>query len=248
MAKTYRAAQQWDHWFTQFLGHQVLEAEQNFLLQLLANYFGKHALLIGVPRQDGLLRTTVTARQTLLSPLLNKNHHIKSIESEFYELPIASGSVDLVMLPHTLEYLDNPRQLLSEACRIVKPEGHIIILGFNLFSLWGLKKSLAQKKSTPWSNNFIQAGTVKKWLQLADFELVKQNTFLFRPPLKRHGLYKKLHFLEWLGRKIHWPFGGAYGLVAKAKVIPLTPIRLSWQQQLSGVQIRTIPGPSMRDF
>ena len=55
------------------------------------------------------------------------------------------GSIDLVILPHILECIDNPRQLLAEACRIIKPEGHIIICGFNPHSLWGLKKIMGKK-------------------------------------------------------------------------------------------------------
>jgi len=249
LAKTYRVAHQWDHWLAQghFLGHELVAAEKKSLLRLLTKYFGKYTLLIGVPHQEELLRTTATARQVLLTPLIVKNRHLKSIESEFHELPIASGSIDLVILPHALEYIENPRQLLAEACRIVKPEGHIVILGFNPVSLWGLKKQFIHSQLMPWSTNFISANLVKSWLRLADFELVNQDYCLFRPPLKQKGLYKKLHFLEWFGHKCFRPFGGAYVLIARAKVVPLTPIRLRWQQNLSNVRV-SIPGPSMRDF
>ncbi|MEO8401415.1 MAG: class I SAM-dependent methyltransferase [Gammaproteobacteria bacterium] len=247
LVKTYRATTQWNHWLTQFLGHNVLESEKKFLLRALTNYYGKHTLLLGVPLQNDLLKASVTAHQVLLTPMISKTRQIKIIEAELDELPIASGSVDLVLLPHTLEYLDNPRLLLSEACRIVKPEGHIVILGFNPFSFWGLKKMVASNTNLPWSNNFIQANTVKKWLGLADFELVKQDSFLFRPPVLNHALYRRLKFLEWVGKKCYRPFGGVYVLVAKAKVIPLTPIRLRWEQGLSSIRT-AIPGPTMRDF
>ncbi len=240
----YRTLQQWDLWLTQFLGHSVLETEKNFLLSCLATFFGKHGLLIGVPHQNELLKTSVTAHQVVLTPLISKTRQIKTIESDFEELPIASGSVDLVLLPHTLEYLPNPRQLVAEACRIVKPEGHLIILGFNPLSLWGLKRIFSKKKAAPWSSHFIQASNIKKWLELADFELIKHETLLFRPPLNRHGIYRRLKFLEWLGKKCYWPFGGVYVLIAKAKVIPLKPIRLSWQQTFNHIRV-TMPGASM---
>ncbi len=247
MAKTYRTAQQWNHWLKQFLGHSLLDAEQHLLLQVLEKYYGKHALLIGVPQQRGLLTTTVTSRHNLLTPFAEKNHHIESIESDFYELPITTGSVDLVLLPHALEYIDNPRQLLAEACRIVKPEGHIVILGFNPFSLWGLRKIFSRAHPMPWAMNFISLNKIKKWLGLADFELIRQEMILFRPPLHHPGAYRRLKFLEWLGRKCYKPFGGVYMIVAKAKVISLTPIRLRWQQKLSNAHV-TISGPTMRDF
>ena len=247
LVKMYRAAQQWQQWLTESLGSNLLETEKNFLFNSLAAYFGKHTVLIGVPNQHSLLKASVTAYQTLLTPLTSKLAEIKVIESDFHELPIASGVVDLVILPHSLEYLDNPRQLLNEACRVVKPEGHIIILGFNPVSLWGLKKAMTRKKNTPWKNDFILARTVIKWLKLADFELVKQTYILHRPPVRNHSMYARFKIFDLLGQKIFQPLGGVYILVAKAKVVSLTPIRLRWKQTFSSVRV-SMPGPSMRQF
>jgi SAM-dependent methyltransferase len=229
----------------------VLEAEKKFLSSLLANYYGKQALLIGTPHQQVLLKSSVVPHHVLLSPLLSHVHRkdTASIESELNELPIASGSIDLVVLPHILEYYDNPRQLLAESCRIVKPEGHIVICGFNPYSLWGIRWLLSNKKNVPWSGNFIKPTLAKAWLALADFKLIKQTTLFYRPPMSYEKLYQKLKFMEWLGRKLHLPWGGVYVLVAQAKVIPLTPIKLRWQQKLSGIHVPTvgIPGPSIRN-
>ncbi len=206
----YRSAQQWNQWLSQPLGHHVLEAEKHYLLKSLATYYGKHVVLIGVPHQDTLLKTSVMSHQVLLTPLMGKTESIKIIESDFYELPIASGSVDLVFLPHSLEYIDNPRQLLTEACRIVKPEGHIIILGFNPFSLWGLKKTFTQSKTTPWNGNFIPLNTIKKWLALADFEWVTQDFILHEPPSSRY--FSQFRWVNGVGRICFRPLGGVYSV------------------------------------
>jgi len=236
LPKNYRSIQQWNHWLSQSLGHLLIQAEQEVLIKLLDSYFGKHGLFVGVPAQEKLFHSTVTAQSILLTPLLVKHQHYKIIESDFYELPIRSGSVELVVLPHTLEHITNPQKLLSEACRIVKPEGHIIILGFNPLSLWGRKfKS-------------ILPGKVRKWLSLEDFELVRHENFLFRPPTQKKNLFHNLRFLETVGQKFLKPFGGVYVLIAKAKVIPLTPIRLRWKQHLSGLGVPSMMGPSMRDY
>jgi len=246
LAKLYHAIQQWNHWLTHSLGHRLLLAEKKYLSHELKKYFGKHALLIGVPEQQDLLTITTSAHPVLLTSFIRQSPQIKTIESGLTELAILSGSIDMVILPHTLQYVNNPRQLLAEACRIIKPEGHIVILGFNPVSAWGLKKILTKNKTIPWSTPFIPAHTVKKWLNLEDFELIKQDTFLFRPPLMHQNIYHQLFFLEWLGRICYRPLGGVYMLIAKAKVIPLTPIRLRWQQKLP--HVATIPKPSMREF
>lgn len=236
MPHSHRSLQQWNHWLTQPLGGRLLEAEKNMLPSLLNQYYGKHAMLIGVPNQTPLITQNHMAHQMVLSPLIDKTHSLRLIESELYELPVASSSIDLVLLPHTLEHIDNPHKLLSEACRIVKMEGLIIIFGFNPFSLWGVKKKLNPPKKIPWLGNFLSAGLVKKWLALADFELIKQD--------KNPGLYKQSRFMEWLGRKFWGSFGGVYLLIAQAKGIPLTPIKMHWKQQLSGVKA-TFTGPNM---
>lgn len=235
MAHGYRTLQHWNQWLThQFLGEALLNAEQQILNDLLQRHYGKHSLLIGVPGQQSLLNASTTACQTLISPI----HHSKQsayIEADFHDLPILTGSIDLVMLPHTLEFVDNPRQLLSEACRIVKPEGLIVIFGFNPFGTWSLRKQIV---GSP-----IQCQHLKNWLKLAEFALEKQSSFLYRPPVSSETIYHKLAFLERAGGILYPLLAGAYVVVARAKVIPLTPIRLKWKQNLSNIRISsTIPG------
>lgn len=240
MAHGYRILQHWNQWLTQqFLGRRLLETEGQQLSHLLNRHFGKHALLLGVPQQYELLKSTLIPCHSLLSPLIYKEKITNYIEGDFHELPILTGSIDLVMLPHTLEFVDNPRQLLAEACRIVKPEGLIMICGFNPCSTWGLRKLFAKNKDMPWAGNFFQPHHVKNWVRLADFEMEKQTSFLYRPPVNHPGLYNKLQLVESIGRGLFPVFGGVYMILARAKVVPLTPIRLKWKQPLSNIRIST---------
>lgn len=236
MAHGYRILQHWNDWLAQdFLGQSLLHAEKEILERLLNNHFGKHALLIGMSQQYDLLNTTPVLNHTLLTPLCREKLD-QYIESDFHELPILTGSIDLVMLPHTLELIDNPRQLLHEACRIIKPEGLILICGFNPYSMWGLRKFFPKQPKIPWKLNFIHQTLLKNWLLLADFEIEKYQSILFTPPLSQEKIYNKFKFLELFGKFI--PFlNGAYVMVARAKVVPLTPIRLQWKQQLNGIRV-----------
>lgn len=251
MPKSNRNIQHWDTWLGHFLGSALLQTEQKFLANTLSDLYGTNALLIGTPRQHNLLHATSIPSKVLISPMLNLHHYkeIHSIECSLHDLPISTGSIDLVLLPHLLEYLDNPRQLLTEACRIVKPEGNIVVIGFNPFSLWGIRKFFSQNKMTPWNGNFLKTSAIKRWLILADFEIKLQKCFFYRPPVQKEWLFNKLNFLEWLGTKCFSPFGGVYILIAKAKVVPLTPIKLSWKQKLSDVRIPPIgvPRPTTRN-
>lgn len=240
MAHGYRALQQWDHWLAQqFLGHRLLESEEQLLSRVLNHHFGKHALLIGVPQQYSLLHMTHLPCHALITPFIGSHQTMNCIEGDLHELPILTGTIDLVIIPHTLQFIDNPRQLLFEACRIVKPEGLLVIVGFNPYSAWGLKKLWATHHKGPWNSNFIRASTIKNWLQLADFKMEQHSSTLFTPPISHPSTYKKLHFLENIGKKCFPKSGGVYLLLARAKVIPLTPIKLKWKQQLSGIHLPT---------
>ena len=244
MAHGYRTLQNWNHWLSQqFLGTALLTAEQQLFSKLLANHYGKHGLLLGVPQQHPLIDATIVTYQSLLSPLVHHDISLGNSESDFKELPILSGSVDLVMLPHTLEFVDNPQQLLREACRIVKPEGLLVVCGFNPASAWGLKRHFAHQRVAPWTGNFLSQGRIKEWLGLADFSLEKSQFILHRPPISQPALFNKLEFLEKVGKVCFPLFGGVYIMLARAKVIPLTPIRMKWKQQLGGLRISsTLPG------
>ncbi len=246
MVKTYRTLQHWDQWLSRFLGARVLEAEQKVLARVYAEHYGKHTILMGVPHQHILIKSKNLTQPIMLGPLINQHKEVQIIESDFYNLPIIPGSVDLVILPHTLDFIDNPHRLLLEACRIVKPEGDIIILGFNPWSFWGLKKYLSKNKACPWNGNFLSPLKIIEWLKLADFEIIKQEMLFFRPPVSQVKIFNRLKFLEWLGHKCFTPFGGIYTLTAKAKVIPLMPIKLNWKQKLAPLSA-SFSGPSMRD-
>jgi len=248
LAHSYSMLRQWQDWLShETLGRHLLEAEAQLLTTLLTKQLGKHVVLLGVPQQLNLLNTSRLAVHTLVSPLPAVPDDEYHIESNLHELPILTGSIDLVIIPHTLEFIDRGRQLLNEACRVIKPEGLVVIVGFNPYSLWGFAKNVFKSKQIPGNGHFINTYNVKNWLQLAEFQLESHSSILFNPPFANINWYKKLNFLESVGKMLFPKLGGVYLIVARAKVIPLTPIRTHWKQQLSGITIRSrITGQVMR--
>lgn len=250
LAYSYRKLQQWDQWLSQqALGQYLLKLEEQQLTHFLNNHFGKHAQLIGVPHQANLLKSTRLPWHSVVSPLDHHKHsEFDLIETDLHDLPILTGSIDLVLLPHTLEFVDNPRLLLTEVCRVIKPEGLIAIVGFNPYSLWGVQKLLSRTKHTkPWCGTFIPASSITKWLKLADFYIEQHVNRLFIPPIANQDRIKQFEWLEVFGNLCFPFFGGIYIVLARAKVAPLTPIRLKWKQHIQGIGISpTISGPLIR--
>ncbi len=68
---------------------------------------------------------------------------------DLLDLPFEAQSVDLLVMPHTLEFARDPHRLLREAERVLVPEGQLIILGFNSLSLWGARQSLGKVAGRP---------------------------------------------------------------------------------------------------
>ncbi len=66
-------------------------------------------------------------------------------------LPFESESIDLVLLPHTLELAERSSRkcALRETARVLIPGGRVILTGFNLASLWGTKSRYAEIRSSP---------------------------------------------------------------------------------------------------
>lgn len=218
-------------WFQTPLGKRLLEAEANALQQILPHLFGYHLLQIGAVGQVHLLESSRIMHCCILSqsPQAISRVHKKSCSYVLAladALPFAEDSLDVVVLPHVLEFEDNPHEILREVERILIPEGHVVILGFNPISLWGISRwFLARRQSAPWCGHFLTTLRIKDWLALLGFDLTQQHILFFALPLHNDRLRNYTVFLEKIGARLAKQFGAVYVLVAKKRVATLTPIK-----------------------
>lgn len=63
--------------------------------------------------------------------------HRPSIQSDAHALPLADGSVDLVLSMQVLEHCRDPRLVIAEAHRVLKPAGRLILSTVLLYELHG---------------------------------------------------------------------------------------------------------------
>ncbi len=227
------------HWYQSELGQALFSAEKSSLDQLLDSMFGYHLVQLGCLGYGNLGTQSRTLDQFVFESELNIQHisTFAASMTSFEALSVQSDSVDVVLLPHTLEFEPYPHQILREAERILVAEGKVVILGFNPFSLWGLWHKYAEIRQlvsgtqVPIAScgHLISQKRLTDWLQLLGFDVEAVNESFYRPPVQNARLLARLEFMEQAGNRI-WPMrAGTYQIVATKRVSTLTPIRPKWK-------------------
>lgn len=195
------------HWFGTPPGRYLLEREQKIFDVEVADAFGFQALQFGLPQLE-CLRANRIAERRVLAP-----EGEADIVGDICELPIATASIDLVVLPHTLEFSASPHQVLREVQRVLMPEGHLVLSGFNPWSLWGAARWWpGGRDAFPWSGQFISLPRIKDWMALLGFEVASGRMAAYVPPCRGDQWLSRWAFMERAGDR-WWPIaGGVYFL------------------------------------
>jgi len=222
-------------WFTHLPGRWFQAEERAQLRQILPMLFGYHLLQLGDLYSKDCLTSSriphcVVVDEWLQDKLPAGERERRGICGVPEWLSIGSDCIDTVVMPHTLEFSDDPHQVLREVDRVLIPEGHVVILGFNPWSLWMVwRLALGWRGKPPWCGRFVSQTRLKDWLRLLGFDIIESRQFFFRPPLSHKGAMRRLRFLDRIGQR--WiPFIGAgYVVVAQKRVTTLTPIKPRWR-------------------
>jgi SAM-dependent methyltransferase len=213
----------WEKWLKSPPGRYVLAWEQKCFDKIVADVFGFYAVQVGMPQFNALTEN----RMPLHAVLIQSNDslecvarfHWHPIEGNPNELPFASESIDLLVLPHVLEFATDPHQILREAERVLRPEGRLVISGFNPASLWGARQYLSHLIGNPYlprDGQFISLIRMKDWLQLLNFSLDRGHFGCYKLPLQGQSGMARMDFLEPMGNR-WWPIFGAVFLVSAVK-------------------------------
>ncbi|HEX4944652.1 MAG TPA: methyltransferase domain-containing protein [Usitatibacteraceae bacterium] len=215
-------------WFGTPLGAYLLEKERAYLDDVTPDLFGFHALQLGLPQFDLLRENRITHRMRIDAG------EGATVRARSHELPIATQSIDLALLPHVLEFAENPHEVLREIDRVMMPEGRIVILGFNPWSLWGLRSVLGPSRhETPWNGKFVSLLRAKDWLALLGYEVSAGRLICYVPPVRKEKLLRRLAFMEPAGDR-WWAVGGAvYMLQAIKRVRGMRLLTPAWHEALA---------------
>lgn len=213
-------------WFGTSMGEYVLRWEQAQFDSAVEDVFGFNAIQVGLPQCD-LLRRNRIALHTRIASIAGAD-----LLADCGALPLASGSIDLVVLPHVLEFSADPHRILREAARVLMPDGQIVISGFNPLSLWGMRSALGPgRKEFPWHGRFIGLLRLKDWLQLLSFELNGGRFGCYAPPFAQAQWLERSAFMEKAGDR-WWPIaGGVYVVRAIKRTLGMRLVMPSWRTQ-----------------
>jgi SAM-dependent methyltransferase len=243
-------------------GDYLLAWERERYDHAVSDLFGFHALQLGLqdidtlrsnrmPHQwlalDSIQNATVNAAKPAnsvpeslnLKPEPQPSLRRIALLSHSIALPFAANSLDLVVLPHTLELSLDPHATLREVERVLVPEGRVVISGLNPASLWGLRQQRDHlRRRLGWGHlflpergEFIGHWRLRDWLRLLSFELESVQFGGYRPAFSSARWLARFAWMDTAGAR-WWPiFGAVYFVVATKRVRGMRWLGPAWKDR-----------------
>lgn len=211
-------------WLQTPAGMYLAEWESVQFDHAVADVFGFHGLQLGQPALPSLRNSRIRHCWVAESHFNLQQH--PSLFTDPVALPFPDQSLDLVVLPHTLDLSHDPHASLREVERVLVPEGRVVISGFNPMSLWGQGQQRArfyakfglQKHFLPAEVDFIGYWRMRDWLRLLSFEVEAGRFGCYRPCVQSPKWLKRFAWMDKAGAR-WWPiFGAVYVLVGIKRV------------------------------
>jgi SAM-dependent methyltransferase len=150
---------------------------------LVADRFGFNAVQLGSMQIDALRSNRMPCRVRVCC-VDEDPDGCDLLVDQFEALPFDTQSLDLLVLPHVLEFAQDPHQVLREAERVLRPEGRLVLAGFNPVSLWGLRDWLGrpfERGFFPKPAHVLSALRLRDWCKLLDLSVESIQHGCFRP-------------------------------------------------------------------
>ena len=240
-------------WLTTPPGAYLLAWEHAQFHEAVSDIFGYHALQLGLPELDTLQANRMPhqwlALQSPPAPAADTGNETPlkasssrpraALVTDSCALPFAENSLDLVVLPHTLEQSHDPHASLREVERVLVPEGRVVISGLNPASLWGMRQSRGHfyrrlgydDMFLPESGEFIGYWRLRDWLRLLSFEVESARFGCYRPALTNEKWLARFDWMDQAGKR-WWPiFGAVYFVVAVKRVRGMRLLEPAWKSR-----------------
>jgi SAM-dependent methyltransferase len=213
-------------WHNLPMGDALRQIIESALVESSRKYFGYHLLRLGA-LSSGIELTNCPIKHRV--NLTRKNHHSTSVIGCVDSLPIAENSIDACLLIYELDFAKDPHQVLREATRCLIPNGHLVLVGFNPWSLCGLFKYLPfNRHNALHQARFFSLARSKDWLQILGYEVTAVHRTVFSELFLGRRLAPQSNWLSWCERYLGW-LSAIYIIEARKREIPLSLIKPQWK-------------------
>ena len=230
-------------WMRSPAGVDLLRMEVERVHAAVGNLFGYHCLQVGDLAGADLLSASRILGRTIVDIDGGASRGpYPLVSGAAASLPVDSHAVDVVVLPHVLEFESRPHEALREASRVLVPEGNLVILGFNPVSVIGLGRVFRYRAAVaPWCGTYFGAGRLRDWLTLLGFDIVDQRPCFASRPGTRPWRPGRRSLVEWMPPAL----ASARLVLAKKRVNATLAMRSRWtpRRRLAGIGLA---GPSVR--
>ena len=215
------------------LGQRLSRQISGDLELILDQWFGYHLVIIGddmgLPVDDATrVRhvTRVVSPHEVSTTYLDVAEKVEATRGSGYliadneDLPVATESVDVVVMFNCLQLSAEPHRILREIHRVLTPDGHVFIVDANANSLMGWVSSTLRRLN-PRQNSTakpLSLGKLEDWLRLLNFQMAPARHKLTVPLANRGKLGR------WFERVDQWladhniPIGSYYVLFGNKSV------------------------------
>lgn len=231
------------HWLETGTGTALLREESRQVAGAFENIFGDQFLQIGAWGDPALFRRYArTRRYAVVAAKPGPGVDFVSVPED---LAVATDSIDAVFLPHLLETTEDPHAVLREVDRILRPDGHVVVAGFNPWGWWGARHYLSRRRFPAGGQRMVSEHRLRDWLHLLDYHvqpprfhhvaaplyhLPRAVEVPVEMPVEAPVELSAVHFRRW------HPLASCYLLLARKEVFTVTRIRpvFSRRRQLVG--------------
>ena len=242
-------------WHRRMPGSLVLDSESRSLIPLVSDVFGYHLLIVGSRDYLSVIGAVRVQHCTwLMTPAVPDPApeagatwpaaRCSFVRGHVGAMPIASDSIDIVILPHVIEFEKDPCSALRESERVLVPEGHVIVAGYNALGPMGVRR-LLHRRGVPWNGRFYTASRVRDWLSALGFDAVASEGCFFRPPISNARMLRYFQAFERVGPRF-WPrLCGTWILVARKRIATATALRRFRRRRRNRIRQAGIAGSAM---
>ena len=135
-------------------------------------------------------------------------------------LPFADLSMDRILLVHGLENAENARRMLREVWRVLKDDGHVVVVTPNRVGMWAHVESTPFGQGQPYS-----PGQISRLLAASLFRVERRDTALYHPPYRLRVVLRSARLFEQVGRRVAPRLAGVTITEAVKDVYAAVPVK-----------------------